>query len=192
MATVVMTALSKLRSIFRHGCEAGDERGASLIELAMILPFLVFLLFVAVDVAMYLQSYLRANHVLREGLRAAAVTPGLIAGTTSVNGSTAGIPPSGRQGHIDIQRRINNLLHAESFNTSTNTFGGGIAGLNMDSAAAVGSVEQNVNVTTYRDNADRVEVDLDGKYLTLFGRALGANEFELRYTVRGFAPYLFQ
>ncbi|MCC6952774.1 MAG: pilus assembly protein, partial [Deltaproteobacteria bacterium] len=159
-----------------------DEHGASLFELAMVLPFLVFLLFVSVDVAMYLQSYLRASHVLREGLRIAAVTPGLSVGQ-SINDMNANV------GHRIVQQRINGLLHAEDYNITSTNFDGATAGMNMVSNP--GSVEQNLTVRTQRNLGQReVEIDLSGEYSSIFGTLVGNPSFTLQYTVRGTAPYL--
>ena len=65
-----------VRHLFRRGLRrACGERGAELIELALVLPILLLMFAAIVDFALMFQRYLVVNNAAREGARI-AVLPG--------------------------------------------------------------------------------------------------------------------
>jgi Flp pilus assembly pilin Flp len=70
-----------MRPVFRHKNKRVDEKGASAVEFAIILPILVILIFGIVEFAIAFNNYITITHAAREGARKAAVDlfdPGLI------------------------------------------------------------------------------------------------------------------
>lgn len=56
------------------------QKGAVFMEFAVVLPLLVFLIVAITDFGLFLQSYFRASHIAREGLKYAQSMSGLPSG----------------------------------------------------------------------------------------------------------------
>ena len=161
--------------------QCSRESGVALLEFAIIGPMMFFLFFVTVDFTMYVQSYFRATHILREALRIASVTPELTVGV-SVNNNLADA------GYQSIHHKIAMLLEAEDFNTSTRS-SNPLRGLRLKTDA--GTYSENLSVSGELLAADdTVEIRLSGDYDSLLAGLLGS--FPLSYSVVGRTPYLYQ
>lgn len=89
---------------------ANDERGVSILEYTIVLPIMLFLLYVVADVGMFLQSYFIMSHAVREGVKTASATPGLQEGTFVGSGGVADTAA----GHMTVQNRVLNLMKNEN------------------------------------------------------------------------------
>ena len=65
--------LSKMRSKLQYRNIRKEEKGASAVEFAIILPVLIILIFGIVEFAIAFNNYITITHAAREGARKAAV-----------------------------------------------------------------------------------------------------------------------
>lgn len=70
-----------------------DDRGASAIEFALIVPFLLLLFFGIVEFGRAYQTRLTVTHAAREGVRVLAVTDDETAASDAAVAATAGLRP---------------------------------------------------------------------------------------------------
>lgn len=93
------------------------RRGSASVELAIIMPTLVIILFGIIEVASLGKDTVALNHLAREGVRCAAVgaTPTLI--SAHINASATGIDLS----------KLTTLYEYRTFNTATLTYSAWVA-----------------------------------------------------------------
>jgi len=93
------------------------RRGSASVELAIIMPTLVVILFGIIEIAALAKDTIALNHLAREGVRCAAVgaTPTII--SAHINASASG---------IDLNR-LTTLHEYRTFNTATLTYSAWVA-----------------------------------------------------------------
>ena len=169
-----------------------SECGSVFGELALVAPLLVVLTICVTDFGLFLQSYFRAMHIAREGMRAAVSVPNLEAnfgssasaysGVYSVRPATVPVvsynPSTITDNHYEIHERIRRLLMVEN---------GVKKSLQLRS--------DQVEITTQcinNGNGGLVQVAITGRYEPLlpidmiFGPGAG-----LRFRARAEGNYLF-
>jgi hypothetical protein len=151
-----------------------SERGASLTEFAILLPFMTLLLVLVFDFSMFLQNYFAANHILREGLRIAAQTPNLRATVDPVDDTEANTDVT-LATHQVIHNRLDALLALE-------TNAPGVVVKETQCFNNIGGV--------HSDTEDLVIVTIRGTYSSFLAPVFPAFG-TLNYTVTGRAPYLY-
>ncbi len=67
-----------------------SSAGSSAVELALVLPVVVLVVFAAIEVAVVAQRQLEATHAAREGAREAAANPDPAAATAAVHRALGG------------------------------------------------------------------------------------------------------
>jgi Flp pilus assembly protein TadG len=107
-----------------HGLGNGRDRGASLVEFAILAPFLLLLLFGIIEFGWLFGQYNDVRHGAREGARFAAVNAGdnnairdsvcsamegLTAGMTSITVSFTDAAVVGAQGDIAVTAQLSSL-----------------------------------------------------------------------------------
>lgn len=72
-----------MMKLFGNKCK--NSKGQAIVELALILPLLLFLIIAMIDFGRVLNAYLVANHASREGARQAAVGKSDVEITETIN-----------------------------------------------------------------------------------------------------------
>lgn len=85
-----------------------DQRGQSMLELAVVLPTLLFLVMCVVETGRAMNQYLQLSHIVYEGARYGASLAGLEPGE---NGGEAGT----NQMHDRVRSRVRSLLDYSEF-----------------------------------------------------------------------------
>ncbi|MCB0325227.1 MAG: pilus assembly protein, partial [Bdellovibrionales bacterium] len=85
-----------------------DETGQSMLELAIVLPVLLFLVISVVETGRAMNQYLSISHIVYEGARYAASLAGMESGESG--GQT-----SSNQMHDRVRSRVQFLLDKENF-----------------------------------------------------------------------------
>src|SRR5689334_4871566 len=84
-----------------------NEKGATMLECAIVLPFLAFMIVATYDLGGALNQYLSLTRVVYEGARYAATLPGLEVGEYTV--------ASGAQNQNQVRDRVVDLLRRSGF-----------------------------------------------------------------------------
>jgi len=140
-------------------CVRRSEKGVSMLEFAIILPFMVILLVGTVDLSFGLLNYMSLSQIVREGVRLGSTLPGLTErifdnsdsdyDTAITSCDTHPGPPGFPCGHALMHRRVNQLrqLNANLFgmdnqefsisSTFTRDLGAGLTDTNEDTVRVV-------------------------------------------------------
>lgn len=99
-----------------------SERGAAFVELVIVLPVLFLLSFAVSDISIFLQNYLKLEHIAREAIRFSVAIPGY----EQLNCTAVGMSPLARRGtssniHQTIQGRIQRLVQTENLEIDPST-----------------------------------------------------------------------
>ncbi len=116
-----------------------NEKGATFIECAIVVPFLAFMVIATYDLGGALNQYLSLTRVVYEGARYAATLPGLELGEYIVVSGNA-------QNQNQVRDRVVDLLRRSGFDPSTFTL-----------------------VKTSNDNNQWVSITVERPYESLFG-----------------------
>ena len=147
---------------FRTQSTLKNEKGATLIESAIVLPFLMMMVVATYDLGGALNQYLILNRIVYEGTRYAATLPGLKLGSYTAQSADS-------EKHAEIRDRIQSLI-----NTS-------------DLVERNGYSPGEFVVTTANTNNNWVTVSLTVHYHSLFGFF---SQMPIKITATG--PYLSQ
>ena len=148
------------------------ERGASIVECAMVLPFLVVLLMGVVDIGRAVSTYLALTQVAHEAVRFAAVQPNLEQGNYS-----SPVPVSA-VAQANVESRVRILLQDQELDLSAADFQ-----LHSEFKPLPNPADGGLPLA----QDDTVAIQLQISFETLFPLFPS-----LPMTVRARGPYLFQ
>lgn len=163
-----------------------SERGSVMAELAFVAPILAVLIIIVSDFGLFLQSYFRAMHVVREGIRTAVAVPllestageyiGVYKVTDAVNPVVAQTPAGLTPNHAAIQERIRKLLQVE----------------NNGSGRSLMLTDDEIEITT-ECASGKVNIILHGTYSPLFPiKAIWGSDVGIGYRAQAEGSYLFE